>query len=98
MNLIKQQQTVLYLIKWVTVHNDFWLVSLTFNHCLPDWLCPDQIIYDILYLIFLNVNNIQHQQLKLLIQKKKKKKKKMKTQPQKFFFSCLKIKEGELSQ
>ena len=69
MNLIKQQQTVLYLIKWVTVHNDFWLVSLTCLIIANDWLWPDQLI-DKLCLIFLKINNIQHQQLKLFIQKR----------------------------
>ena len=70
MNLIKQQQTVLYLIKWVTVHNHFWLVSLRWLIIANDWLWPDQLT-DILCLIFLNINNIQHQQLKLLIIKKR---------------------------
>ena len=85
MNLIKQQQTVLYLIKWVTVQNDFWLVSLTCLIIANDWLWPDQLI-DTLCLIFLNINNIQSQQLKLIIKKKK-----MNTQPQKFVF-LLKLK------
>ena len=67
-DLIKLEQTFLYLIKWVTVHNDFWLVSLTRLIIANDWLWPDQLI-DILCLMFLNINNIQHQQLKLFIQK-----------------------------
>ena len=69
MNLIKQQQTLIYLITWVTVHNDFWLVSLTCLIIANDWLWPDQLI-DIFCLFFLNINNIQHQQLKLFIQKR----------------------------
>ena len=40
-----------------------------FNHCYNNWLWPDQLI-NILCLIFLNINNIQHQQLKLFIQKR----------------------------
>ena len=69
LTLIKQQQTILYIIKWVTVHNDFWLVSLTCLIIANGWLWPDQLI-DILCLIFLNINNIQHQLLKLFIQKR----------------------------
>ena len=60
------------------------------------WLWSHQLI-DILCLIFLNINNIQHQQLKLFVQKKKKKKKK-RWKLNLIFFSFLKIKKAELSQ
>ena len=90
MNLIKQQPPVLYLIKWVTVHNDFWLVSLTCLIIANDWLWPDLLI-DILCLIFFNINNIQHQQLKLFIQKRW-------TLNIKSLFFFLKLKKGALSQ
>ena len=51
MNLIKQQQEVIYLIKWVTLHNDFWLVLLTCLIIANDRLLPDQLT-DILFNFF----------------------------------------------
>ena len=85
---MKQQQTILYLIKWVTAHNDIWLISLTCLVTTNDWLWPDHLIdIRVLCLIFPNINNIQHQQLKLFIQKDEH-------SISKVFLFFLKIKKG----